>query len=81
MKSCIKSKTLWLGLLGSAAFALQAAVGQQLIPLEYQGIALLLATFSLRFVTDEGVAPLCGFDFVSKTLNKVLSLVRPKPPA
>lgn len=49
------SKTVLLTVLGIAAMVAQIAVGEQLIPIEYQSTALLFAALSLRFITSEGV--------------------------
>ena len=55
MKNPLKSRTLVLMLLGLAALGVQIAVGEQVIPYEYQGLAIAAAGLVLRFVTSEGI--------------------------
>ena len=56
MKNPLKSKTFCLMLLGLAALGVQIAVGEQVIPYEYQGLAIAAAGLVLRFVTSEGIS-------------------------
>ena len=61
MKNPLTSKTLLLMLLGLAALGVQIAVGEQVVPYEYQGLAIAAAGLVLRFVTNEGISlPVIG---------------------
>ena len=55
-KAWYHSRTVGLTLLGLVALGVQVAIGEQWIPLEYQGYALVIAALVLRFVTSESIA-------------------------
>jgi hypothetical protein len=74
-KPWYKSRTIWLAIFGTAALVTQAAVGEQLIPLEYQASALLIAQFILRFVTSESVTLPAASD-VTTGFSTLLTLLR-----
>jgi hypothetical protein len=69
------SKTVLLTVLGVGAMVAQIAVGEQLIPIEYQSTALMFAALALRFVTSEGVT-LPSTSDVSSIAAEVLRLLR-----
>ena len=54
-KSIFLSRTFYLQLSGIAALATQTAVGEQLVPTEYQVSALLAANLVTRAITSQGV--------------------------
>lgn len=74
-KLWFKSRTVILLLVGIAAIAIQIPVGVQLVPLEYQTLALLISSLVLRFVTTEGVTLPSTTD-VGPILTELLRLLR-----
>ena len=61
MKNPLKSKTVLLMLLGLAALGVQVAVGEQVIPYEYQGLALRsLRPVSCSALSQTRVSPSPG---------------------
>ncbi len=54
MKKWIKSKTLWINLIGIAAIILQCEYGFVMKP-EYEGLILTAINIILRAITNEGL--------------------------
>lgn len=47
-----ESKTLWVNVVAVAVIVLQMAIGQQLVPVQYQELALAVLNLLLRLKTD-----------------------------
>ena len=55
MKKWLFSRTLWVNVAAGAAVLIQYYVGERVIPVEYQVIALAVANFLLRFRTNQPI--------------------------
>jgi len=73
-KNWFTSKTVLLTVAGITSMIVQIAVGEQLVPIEYQSTALLFSALALRFVTHESVSLPSTAD-VSSIFTAVLKIL------